>query len=60
MTRFEYNNTVRDLLGDTTNQANQFGAEEEALGFNNNAANLVVSDQLANKYMLAAEAISEV
>jgi len=59
MTRFEYNNTVRDLLGDTTNQANQFGAEEEALGFNNNAANLVVSDQLANKYMLAAEAISE-
>ena len=59
MTRFEYNNTVRDLLGDTSNQADQFGAEEEALGFNNNAANLVVSDQLANKYMLAAEAISE-
>ena len=58
MTRFEYNNTVRDLLGDTTNQADTFGAEEEALGFNNNAANLVVSDQLANKYMLAAEAIS--
>lgn len=59
MTRFEYNNTVRDLLGDTSNQADAFGAEEEALGFNNNAANLVVSDQLANKYMLAAEAISE-
>ena len=59
MTRFEYNNTVRDLLGDTTNQADTFGAEEEALGFNNNAANLVVSDQLANKYMLAAETISE-
>ncbi len=59
MTRFEYNNTVRDLLGDTTNQANDFGSEEEALGFNNNAANLVVSDQLANKYMLAAETISD-
>ncbi len=58
MTRFEYNNTVRDLLGDTSDQADTFGAEEEALGFNNNAANLVVSDQLANKYMLAAEAIS--
>lgn len=59
MTRFEYNNTVRDLLGDTTGPANTFGAEEEALGFNNNAANLSVSDQLANKYMLAAEGVSE-
>ena len=59
MTRFEYNNTVRDLLGDTTRPAETFGAEEEALGFNNNAANLTVSDQLANKYMLAAEGVSE-
>lgn len=59
MTRFEYNNTVRDLVGDTTRPADTFGAEEEALGFNNNAANLVVSEQLANKYMLTAEAISE-
>lgn len=59
MTRFEYNNTVRDLLGDTTGPANTFGAEEEALGFNNNAANLTVSDQLANKYLIAAEGISE-
>ncbi|MEZ4307414.1 MAG: DUF1592 domain-containing protein [Polyangiaceae bacterium] len=59
MTRFEYNNTVRDLLGDTTGPADTFGAEEEALGFNNNAANLTVSDQLANKYMFAAEGVSE-
>ncbi len=59
MTRFEYNNTVRDLLGDTTRPADTFGAEEEALGFNNNAKVLVVSDSLANKYLLAAEAISE-
>jgi len=59
MTRFEYNNTVRDLLGDTTRPADTFGAEEEALGFNNNAANLVVSEQLANKYMLAAEGVSD-
>jgi hypothetical protein len=58
MTRFEYNNTVRDLLGDDTHQADVFGAEEEVLSFNNNAANLVVSDDLANKYMLAAENIS--
>jgi hypothetical protein len=59
MTRFEYNNTVRDLLGDTTNPADGFGAEEEALGFNNNAANLTTSEQLAEKYMLAAEGVSE-
>jgi hypothetical protein len=58
MTRFEYNNTVRDLLGDDTNPADSFGAEEEALGFNNNAANLVTSSTLAEKYMLAAEDIA--
>jgi hypothetical protein len=58
MTRFEYNNTVRDLLGDTTSPAADFGAEEEALGFNNNAANLVTSSTLAEKYMIAAEGIS--
>ncbi|UQA59321.1 DUF1592 domain-containing protein [Polyangium aurulentum] len=58
MTRFEYNNTVRDLLGDTTGPANDFGAEEEALGFNNNAANLVTSSTLAEKYMRAAEGIA--
>jgi hypothetical protein len=59
MTRFEYNNTVRDLLGDTTEPARDFGAEEEALGFNNNAANLVTTPQLADKYMRAAEGIAE-
>ena len=60
MTSFEYDNTLRDLLGDTTQPAkNNFPKEEEAGGFNNNAANLTVSDDLANKYMLAAEGISK-
>jgi hypothetical protein len=59
MTRFEYDSTVRDLLGDTTNPAADFGAEEESLGFNNNALNLITSAALAEKYMLAAEGISE-
>ena len=58
MTRFEYNNTVRDLLGDETSPAQSFSLEEEALGFNNNAANLVTSAALAEKYMLAAEGIA--
>lgn len=59
MTRAEYNNTVRDLLGDTTGPAQAFALEEEALGFNNNAANLVTSAALAEKYMLAAEGIAQ-
>jgi hypothetical protein len=59
MTRAEYNNTVRDLLGDTTSPAQGFALEEEALGFNNNAANLVTSAALAEKYMLAAEGIAQ-
>ncbi|HEX2879162.1 MAG TPA: DUF1592 domain-containing protein [Polyangiaceae bacterium] len=58
MTHFEYNATVRDLLGDATRPADSFGMEEEALGFNNNAANLVTSATLAEKYMVAAEAIA--
>ena len=58
MTRVEYNSTVRDLLGDTTSPAQGFALEEEALGFNNNAANLVTSAALAEKYMLAAEGIA--
>lgn len=59
MTRFEYDNTVRDLFGDTTHPASAFPAEEEALGFDNNAFALVTSSTLAEKYMLAAEGISE-
>lgn len=59
MTRFEYNNTLRDLLGDDTSPANTFFAEEESLGFNNIAQNLTVSPQQAEKYMTVAEEISQ-
>jgi len=58
MTRFEYNQTVLDLLGDDTSPASGFGAEEEALGFNNNAAALITSQALVEQYMLAAEDVS--
>src|SRR3954463_14071400 len=50
MTRLEYNNAVRDLLGTTTPLANQFPTEEIRLGFNNNAAALSVSPTLAEQY----------
>jgi uncharacterized protein DUF1592/uncharacterized protein DUF1588/uncharacterized protein DUF1595/uncharacterized protein DUF1587/uncharacterized protein DUF1585 len=58
MTRFEYNNAVRDLLGDTTRPADTFVAEEEALGFNNQATALGVTQLLAEQYMEASESIA--
>jgi hypothetical protein len=58
MTRFEYDNAVRDLLGDTTRPADSFVAEEEALGFNNQATALGVTELLAEQYMDASEAIA--
>jgi hypothetical protein len=58
LTRFEYNNTVRDLLGDTTNPADVLPPEEEVAGFNNQAAALTSSDLLIEQYMKVAEDVS--
>src|SRR5438552_3554630 len=58
LTRHEYNNTVRDLLGDTSGIASTFPAEEKRLGFDNNAMALSVSPVLAEQYLLAAEAVA--
>lgn len=59
MTRFEYNNTVRDLIGDDTAPASTFAPEEEVLGYNNQAAALGVTQLLAEQYMKASEQIAE-
>jgi hypothetical protein len=59
LTRFEYDNTVRDLLGDDSQPSRDFPPEEEALGFNNNAATLGVTQLLAEQYMVAAEGIAQ-
>ncbi|HEU4406036.1 MAG TPA: DUF1592 domain-containing protein [Polyangiaceae bacterium] len=59
LTRWEYNNTVRDLLGDETRPADAFPADEEALGFSNNALALTTSSTLVQSYMLASEGLSE-
>ncbi|WP_437580357.1 DUF1592 domain-containing protein [Sorangium sp. So ce887] len=59
MTRFEYNNTIRDLLGDDSAPADAFVIEEEALGFNNQAAALGVTSLLAEQLMKASEKIAE-
>lgn len=55
LTRIEYNNTVFQLLGDTTFPASAFAPDEEANGFDNQAIALVVSPLLAEQYLSAAE-----
>jgi hypothetical protein len=57
LTRFEYNNTVRDLLGDTTHPADVLPPEEEVAGFNNQAAALTSSNLLIEQYMKVAEGV---
>src|SRR5690606_15922283 len=59
MNRREYDNTIKDLLGDDSRPAGSFPAEEEALGFNNNADALVVTQLLAEQYLQAAETLAE-
>jgi len=56
--RLEYNNTVHDLLGDTSAPADGFPAEEVSLGFDNNAQALSVSPVLAEQYLDAAESLA--
>lgn len=58
LTRFEYNNTVRDLFGTTATPANSFPPDEVSDGFNNNALLLTVSPLHAEKYMEAAETLA--
>jgi hypothetical protein len=59
LTRFEYNNTVRDLLGDTSSPAAALPAEEAGNGFGNDATAQSVSTLLAEKYAAVAEGIAQ-
>lgn len=58
LSRVEYDNTVRDLLGDDLGLAQGFAAEEETLGFDNNARALQVSALHAEQFMAAAETLA--
>jgi hypothetical protein len=58
LTGFEYDNTIEDLLGDTSKPGRDF-PEEGGSGFDNNADVSSVSRLHAEKYMRAAEDISE-
>ena len=58
LTRWEYNNTVHDLLGDTTAPADQFSAESRQLGFTNGAASTPMSAGVVEEYERAARALA--
>jgi hypothetical protein len=58
LSRVEYDNTVRDLLGDTTQPALGFEPDVLADGFTNNADTQNVGTSLAQQYLVAAEALA--
>ncbi len=58
LTRFEYDNTIRDLLGDASAPGKQLPPDEAALGFDNNAEARSVTEILADGYMKVAEQVA--
>jgi hypothetical protein len=58
LSRIEYNNAVRDLLGDTTQPAASFVAEEKVLGFSSNSVT-AVTEVINEQYLDAALQIAE-
>jgi hypothetical protein len=58
LTRFEFNNTVRDVLGDDSSPANALPSEELGNGFGNDADAQSVSSLLAEQYSAVAEDIA--
>jgi hypothetical protein len=58
LTRWEYNSTVHDLLGDTTAPADNFSAESRQLGFTNGAASNPMSPEVVEEYESAARALA--
>jgi hypothetical protein len=58
LSRTEYDNTVRDLLGDTTRPSQNFEPDVLAGGFTNNADTQNVGTSLAEQYLTAAETLS--
>lgn len=57
ISRNEYNNMVRDLLGDTTRPADVFVSEQKVAGFNSNAG-APVDALIARQVLEAAEALA--
>jgi hypothetical protein len=58
LTRFQYDNAVRDLLGDTTRPSLGFPPENEVDGYRTNASANLANPLLVESYLTAAEAIA--
>jgi hypothetical protein len=58
LTHVQYDNTVEDLLGDTSRPSQRFPAENEVLGYHNNVAANQANPRLIEGYMGAAETLS--
>src|SRR5215471_15198458 len=59
LTRFEYNNTVTDLFGDTTNPGNLLPPEELGNGFGNDADRISTPALLVEQYGIVAQGIGD-
>lgn len=59
ITHSQYNNTVRDLLGDQTRPADQFPPENFLHGFKNQSRAQEISPILAEAYNLSAEKLAK-
>jgi hypothetical protein len=58
LTHVQYDNTVADLLGDTTHPSSQFPAENEVVGYSNNVSANQVNPRLVEAYQTAAESLA--
>jgi hypothetical protein len=58
LNRWEYENTIRDLLGDDTRPGKDFPEDEQGFGFDTNAGALSVTPARAEAYLVAAELIA--
>lgn len=57
LNRFEYRNTIRDLMGVDFNSEVEFPPDDSGNGFDNNGDVLTLSPLLLEKYLAAAETI---
>ena len=58
LSRVEYNNTIRDLLGDTSSPGNSLPSEPIGNSFGNDASKQSISSLLAEQYGSVAEAVA--
>lgn len=59
LNRAEYNNSIRDLFGMDLRPADAFPSDEVGAGFDNNGDVLSLSPMMIEKYLAAAESVSQ-